>query len=687
MLKRDREPHMTYRWPFALVPVLVLFAVSATGAVSQETFTGVVTGVPSADVLEVPLSGVTIKVELWGVIALKPGQYYADKALSYLKARCLGQTVTVRVMENTGYDSRIGYVTLPDGRKINQELVKYGYAWWSRGEAPSDTYLKRYFEEAQRKRLGIWSQPNPIPPWEFSDEDIPEAPGVILDRIQKSQAGGDVSRDDLRNQIEKWRAARRMSDRTNEFTTSDPVLLERMQEPAPTDVSGSDAAASDDAAYVEEEKLKFHHQEWALIQFMAKRAMEQAGINVENAEDAPLPAYRDHLQDAIDEFKAEQRLIHRVDLPDAARTVVDRGASYGADERVAAALSKWMTVSSANGGVPVPGEILNRTAKLFSGDSRTRIEAARALVGVGREVEPLIPVLVHAAHHLNWQPSGFRILNEAYIDNGPSTTRVQTIEGNATKLEIPGAVVAQAIVDIGNPAVPYLCYTLLPAYKYSKRDRIDPNGPDYRFVSAWILGEIGDPAAVDPLMAVLQNGELYSSWAMAAEALGKIGDPSAMDVLVGALQAAGQGLAVHEIPGRKHRPNGDPDVVIQEESISMHARNALLKFDHDVVAAKLRETLEQRNIGERGRHPISLLLDMEGDRAVPDAIRYLEKLHPSQHVNTVMYVVKLLGEQKDPRALVPIQRKFMDMNSRDQQLFGDSIRETVAKLAKTEADQ
>lgn len=42
------------------------------------------------------------------------------------------QTVTVQVVTTDRYGRTVGEVVLPDGRSLNQEVVRAGYAWWYR---------------------------------------------------------------------------------------------------------------------------------------------------------------------------------------------------------------------------------------------------------------------------------------------------------------------------------------------------------------------------------------------------------------------------------------------------------------------------------------------------------------------------------------------------------------------------
>ena len=56
---------------------------------------------------------------------------------------------------------------LPDGRVLNQELVKAGFAWWYRRYAPDDETLVQLEREAREAKRGLWADPDPLPPWEW----------------------------------------------------------------------------------------------------------------------------------------------------------------------------------------------------------------------------------------------------------------------------------------------------------------------------------------------------------------------------------------------------------------------------------------------------------------------------------------------------------------------------------------
>ncbi len=72
-----------------------------------------------------------------------------------------------RVVEVTvdRYGRIVGRVYVDD-TDVNRELVAQGFAWVYR-KYSNDAELLRLEAEAKQKGLGLWADPNPIPPWEW----------------------------------------------------------------------------------------------------------------------------------------------------------------------------------------------------------------------------------------------------------------------------------------------------------------------------------------------------------------------------------------------------------------------------------------------------------------------------------------------------------------------------------------
>lgn len=89
----------------------------------------------------------------------------------------------IRPRDTDRYGRTVADVMLLDGRSLNKEMVAHGYAWWYKQYSPKDVELAQLERQAKDAGLGLWSQPDPIPPWEWrKGGGVPETAGVIGNR-------------------------------------------------------------------------------------------------------------------------------------------------------------------------------------------------------------------------------------------------------------------------------------------------------------------------------------------------------------------------------------------------------------------------------------------------------------------------------------------------------------------------
>lgn len=74
-------------------------------------------------------------------------------------------------LSNLAYGREVCKV-LDDSRDAGLEQIRTGMAWWFRRyaneQSPEDRErYERAEEEAKAKKLGLWRDPNPVPPWEW----------------------------------------------------------------------------------------------------------------------------------------------------------------------------------------------------------------------------------------------------------------------------------------------------------------------------------------------------------------------------------------------------------------------------------------------------------------------------------------------------------------------------------------
>ena len=106
-----------------------------------------------------------IKIRLSGIDTPERKQAFGTKAKQALSSKVFGKTVRVRDNGQDRYKRTLGDIFLGD-RWINLELVEEGYAWHYKHYS-KDKRLAQAEVEARAAKRGLWSDNNPVPPWEF----------------------------------------------------------------------------------------------------------------------------------------------------------------------------------------------------------------------------------------------------------------------------------------------------------------------------------------------------------------------------------------------------------------------------------------------------------------------------------------------------------------------------------------
>ena len=74
-------------------------------------------------------------------------------------------------------------MTLPQGDVLNEELVRAGLAWHYRVIPSPSGLLERLQYEAWRRKVGIWVESFPMPPWEFRREKEPHSAPIDANQV------------------------------------------------------------------------------------------------------------------------------------------------------------------------------------------------------------------------------------------------------------------------------------------------------------------------------------------------------------------------------------------------------------------------------------------------------------------------------------------------------------------------
>ncbi len=157
-------------------------------AAAGQILTGQVVAVHDGDTLTMQSGSFLYKVRLSDVDAPEMGQVFGKQAHQYTEQMVLGSWVRVNVALIDRHGRRVGEVIVEDGWVLNEELVHAGLAWYYRVHPVRNDRLQKLEQYAFSKKLGLWVEPDPLPPWEFRRESrIPQLPvtaeQVDYDRI------------------------------------------------------------------------------------------------------------------------------------------------------------------------------------------------------------------------------------------------------------------------------------------------------------------------------------------------------------------------------------------------------------------------------------------------------------------------------------------------------------------------
>jgi endonuclease YncB( thermonuclease family) len=157
---------MIYKYLFNFILLLCLLTPSIP---LHAAITGKVVSISDGDTITILDSTRTQhKIRLWGIDCPESGQDFGKKAKQFTSSMVFGKTVSVITEDTDKYGRTVGIVKI-DGKTLNEELIKAGFAWVyvQYCNKPVCDQWKRYEEAARRGKAGLWAQSNAIPPWEF----------------------------------------------------------------------------------------------------------------------------------------------------------------------------------------------------------------------------------------------------------------------------------------------------------------------------------------------------------------------------------------------------------------------------------------------------------------------------------------------------------------------------------------
>ena len=134
-----------------------------------QVITGKVVGVKDADTIQILFRAnnepKVYDIRLAEIDAPEKHQAYGNKSKQALSDKIYGKDVTINVVSIDRYQRTVAQVYIGD-RWINKEMVAEGWAWQYPQYSTSQE-LTQVELQARSKRLGLWADKDPTPPWEW----------------------------------------------------------------------------------------------------------------------------------------------------------------------------------------------------------------------------------------------------------------------------------------------------------------------------------------------------------------------------------------------------------------------------------------------------------------------------------------------------------------------------------------
>jgi len=106
-----------------------------------------------------------VRIRIHGIDTPEKTQPYSNVARERTEELARGRVVRIDVEDRDRYGRIVARVFV-DGEDLSLILVREGLAWhYSRYS--SDPRLAYYELRARQKRLGLWRDPDPEPPWTY----------------------------------------------------------------------------------------------------------------------------------------------------------------------------------------------------------------------------------------------------------------------------------------------------------------------------------------------------------------------------------------------------------------------------------------------------------------------------------------------------------------------------------------
>ena len=155
------------------IPTLLLITFLFVPPIDLATdLVGKVVGVSDGDTITVLVDKKPIKIRLEGIDAPEAKQSFGNRSKQALSDLVFGKEVRVKKTGEDRYGRSLGLVST-DGIDINAKMIQDGWAWHYK-KYNRDSKLADLEMQARAAKRGLWTESNPLAPWDFRDRQKPK---------------------------------------------------------------------------------------------------------------------------------------------------------------------------------------------------------------------------------------------------------------------------------------------------------------------------------------------------------------------------------------------------------------------------------------------------------------------------------------------------------------------------------
>jgi endonuclease YncB( thermonuclease family) len=153
--------------------IITILSCFWTIPVKQEQYpsglSGKVISVTDGDTIDILYENKPLRIRLEHIDCpeIRKKQPYGAAAKKFTSDKCFGQVVSIKHRNQIDRNKRlIGEVINADGLNVNKALVKAGLAWHFIKYSSNHEYAALE-KSARAMKVGLWTDPNPTPPWNW----------------------------------------------------------------------------------------------------------------------------------------------------------------------------------------------------------------------------------------------------------------------------------------------------------------------------------------------------------------------------------------------------------------------------------------------------------------------------------------------------------------------------------------